>query len=170
MANGVIVAVSQALTATGFVTLRFNFGGVGQSQGVYSGGPEEIEDVRGAISTLLGHLPPGTPVTLVGYSFGAWVALLVAPRAPEVSHVVAIAPPLDFFDWSSLAPVPQPVSVIAAAQDQFCAPAQLARIVHEHAERVRVQATISGADHSFSGLEELVAAACCDSILSSSGT
>jgi len=159
MDNTVIVAVSRALVTSGFATLRFNFGGVGRSQGAYSGGPEEVEDARAAVDTLAAYLPPGAPLHLVGYSYGAWVALLAGPRSTRVARIVAIAPPLNLFDWRSLGAIPQPVSIIAAEHDQFCAPHHLARVISERGGQVAVRATIAGADHFFVGFEDQVAAA-----------
>src|SRR5437899_2083890 len=74
MDNAVVVTVAAALVAGGFATLRFNFGGVGQSEGAFSGGPVEIDDARAALGVLAEMLRPGDPIILVGYSFGAWVA------------------------------------------------------------------------------------------------
>jgi len=160
MDNAVVVAVSRALVVSGFAALRFNFGGVGRSQGRYSGGPEEVEDTRAATNALEGHLPPGAPINLVGYSYGAWVALQAGPGNHRVRRVVAIAPPLSLFDWNSLGTIPQPVSIIAAEHDQFCPAEKLARLASEHGKAVTVQATIAGADHFFWGFEDEVGIAC----------
>jgi alpha/beta superfamily hydrolase len=160
MDNGVVVATCDALHGRGFATLRFNFGGVGRSQGAYGGGPEEIEDTGAAIAMLGARLPPALPLVLVGYSFGAWVALHAAARQPQVRHVVAIAPPLDFFDWRSVGIVQQSVSIIVAARDQFCDSARLASVLREHAAHVDLAATIPGTDHFFGGFEAQVGAAC----------
>jgi alpha/beta superfamily hydrolase len=160
MDNDVVLAICDALRTRGFAALRFNFGGVGRSQGDYSGGSEEIEDTGAAIATLGARLPPALPLVLVGYSFGAWVALHTAARQPQIRHVVAIAPPLDFFDWQSVGIVEQSVSIIAAARDQFCDAARLASVLREHAAHVDLAATIPGTDHFFAGFEAQVGTAC----------
>jgi alpha/beta superfamily hydrolase len=160
MDNAVIVAVARALVRDGFVTVRFNFGGVGESDGSYSGGAEEVIDARAAIAALSHRVPAKTPLTLVGYSFGAWVALLTARHEPTLARVVAIAPPLDFAGSEGLTLGPQPVAVVAAEHDQFCAAEHLDRLVRDHPDQVTLQATIAGADHFFAGFELEVAEAC----------
>jgi len=160
MDNAVVVAVSRALMACGFVVLRFNFAGVGRSQGTYSGGPGEVEDARAATEALAAHVPPGVPINLVGYSYGAWVALQAGPREPRVGRIVAIAPPLRLFDWDSPGTILQPVSIIAAEHDQFCPADELARFIGKHGKTVSVHARIAGADHFFWGFEDEVGTAC----------
>jgi hypothetical protein len=160
MDNEVVVSVAEALAARGHAVLRFNFGGVGRSQGEYGGGDAELGDVRTATAALARRLPPGTPLLLAGYSFGAWVALRAAcdGRAPGlgVTAVAAIAPPLAFFDWSFLAGVPVPVTFVVGEHDQYCPAARLQQAVADARATLR---TIAGADHFFVGREDEVAAA-----------
>jgi hypothetical protein len=165
MDNAVILALAVALPAAGVATLRFNFGGTGRSQGVYSGGPEEVADAHAALAVLADALPPGLPLTLVGYSFGAYVALTIAgaPRpadTPEIGGVVAIAPPLDVVAWSAAA-LRRPVAVIAAEHDQYCSRSRLEAAARAHGPEFEIRETIVGADHFFAGVEDAVAAACC---------
>ena len=159
MHNGVIRAVAREAVAARFAALRFNFGGAGESEGAYSGGPEEAEDTRAAVAQLAAALPASAPLALVGYSFGAYVALLAGAGNPRVRHVVAIALPLAFVSVETLGTLPDAVSIIGAESDQFCSGERLARIVGEHPGRMRVAAVIA-ADHFFSGSETAVAAAC----------
>jgi len=171
MDNGVVVATCEALVAHDIATLRFNFGGAGRSEGSFSGGPEEIADTLAALTALGARLPspgPTLPRTLVGYSFGAWIALQTAARQPTIPHVIAIAPPLDLFEWKSLGALQQAVSIIAAADDQFCDAGRLAEVVRQAGPHTRVVATVSGADHFFGGFERDVAAACAAACLARS--
>lgn len=158
MDNPVILAVAQALVADGLATIRFNFGGVDTSQ--RSDGGEAVEDTRAALAALRSAVPDSTPLTLAGYSFGAWIALLAAADAPDVKHVIAIAPPLDYFECDLFASLPQGVSLIAAEHDQFCNAEHLARLADLYPDRVAVVATLPGADHFFWGMEDQVADAC----------
>jgi alpha/beta superfamily hydrolase len=161
MDNGVVLAIARALVARGPAVLRFNFGGVGRSQGTHSGGPEEIEDVRSAVTTLARKLPSGTPLTLVGYSFGAWVGLLAAGQDNSIRRVIAIAPPLSLFEWSSVGTLAQPLVIIAGDRDQFCGPDRLVSVMRARGDRVAIR-TIAGADHFFVGIEDQVAGAVAD--------
>ena len=165
MDNAVVVAVASALVAERFATLRFNFGGVGRSEGSFSGGPAEIDDARAALDALSGVLPPGAPLVLVGYSFGAWVALRASAETAGLRHVVAIGPPLDFLDWGFLDAVQVPITFVAGERDQFCAAARLTRVLAAHAGRIELR-TIAGADHFFVGREDGVAEAVRDALRS----
>ena len=147
MHNAVVVAVARALAAAGIAALRFDFG-----RPFGSGGPE-VDDARAALDALAGRLPAGAPRQLVGYSFGAWVALRAA--AAPVASVVAIGPPLAFLDWAFLETLAVPVRFVAGDRDQFCDVAQLAGIVAAHAHFAL--ATLAGADHLLTAREADVA-------------
>jgi alpha/beta superfamily hydrolase len=157
MHTPVVVAVARALREAGRAVLRFNFGGVGGSQGAYSGGPQEVEDVAAALAALADRLPPGAPLALAGCSFGAWAGLRAAARKPEVTGVIAVAPPLDLLDWSFMDAVSCPVVCIVGDRDQYCAPARVARLVSGAGGRV-VAHTLAGADHFLAGREAEVGA------------
>ena len=154
MDNTVVTLIASALVDAGRAVLRFNFGGVGASGGTYGGGVAEVDDVRAAVAALAMRMPLGEPITLVGYSFGAWVALRSAANRGGIERVIAIAPPLAFFDWDFLATVRPPVSVVVGDRDEYCPRAQLAALM----SRYPVQ-TLEGADHFLGGREDEVAEA-----------
>jgi alpha/beta superfamily hydrolase len=74
MDNTVVVAVARALLVDGMAVLRVNFGGVGRSRGAYSGGTEEVQDVRAALRALAVRVPDALPPVLVGYSLAGKTA------------------------------------------------------------------------------------------------
>lgn len=164
MDNPVVVAVARALVEDGLAVLRFNFGGVGRSEGGFTGGPGEVEDVRTALASLGGRLPPGIPLALVGYSFGAWAGLCAA-ASPDarLAGIVGVGPPLDLLDWDFLTAVDAPITLIAGDRDQYCAADHLASARRRYGEHIAHQ-TIRGADHFFGGREREVAAAVADAI------
>jgi uncharacterized protein len=164
MDNAVVVTAAGALVARGFATLRFNFGGVGRSGGSFSGGPAEVDDARAALGALAETLRPDDSLVLLGYSFGAWVALRAA-AGTSLRHVVAIGPPLDFLDWSFLGAVSAPITFVVGERDQFCAAAPLARVLAAQAGRIDLR-RIAGADHFFVGREDEVATAVRDALRS----
>ncbi|HEX8981614.1 MAG TPA: alpha/beta fold hydrolase [Ktedonobacterales bacterium] len=95
MDDGLLVQIARDLAAAGFIALRFNFRGVGQSEGQQSDGRLEPLDVAGAVEFALGE--PGAnrdKLCLVGHAFGAYVALVYAMHDPRVKTVVAISPPV----------------------------------------------------------------------------
>jgi alpha/beta superfamily hydrolase len=91
MHNGVVLAIARSLAARGVMTLRFNFRGAGQSGGQHDGGRGEQADVAGALDWLLAQ-PNVDPwrVSVVGYSFGAWVGLTYAQDDARVAAVASV--------------------------------------------------------------------------------
>lgn len=85
-----LVAVTEALVAQGWAVLRFNFRGIGASEGVAGTGVEEIKDAEGALAEAARRLP-GLPMAIAGWSFGAAVAVRVTSNHPELLACVAIA-------------------------------------------------------------------------------
>ncbi len=104
MHNKVVDYLCRTLNDMGVGTLRFNFRGVESSDGRYSGGDGEADDLR-AVLQWAQKQRPGHPLWLAGFSFGAYVALRVANEFPLV-HLITVAPPVNFFDFSSI-PAPQ---------------------------------------------------------------
>jgi alpha/beta superfamily hydrolase len=152
MQNPVVLAAERGLVGAGFTTLRFNFGGVGRSEGGYGGGDAEVGDVDAAVDALKAHVPEGTPLVIVGYSFGAWVGARAAVRRSDVARLVLVAPPADMIDFGFLRPPLPPCTVIAGDDDAFC----------HHPERLASVASVrvlEGADHFFWGYDEEIAAA-----------
>lgn len=154
----VVVEIADALAAAGFLALRFDFGGVGRSEGDYGGGPAEVADTRVAVDTLAARLPASAPVVLAGYSFGAWVAAQAACDEPRVAHVVAVAPPFTFFDWAFAQRLTAPLGIVVGDCDQFCPRARLDAFVAKRFPRPAL-AVLEGADHFLAGREAEVAAA-----------
>ncbi len=77
---------------------RFNFRGVGTSEGTYDDGRGEADDVRAVIDHVRKVLPT-TPITVCGHSFGSWVGLRAAAGAAGVDRVLLIAPSTRFFSY-----------------------------------------------------------------------
>lgn len=157
MESPVVQSLVQGLDARGYVTLRFNYRGVGESQGGYSLGVGEVEDARAALKVLRGW--PGVDrrrVGLVGYSFGAGIAVRVALRERAVRATVAVSPPLTLppvgiQTVQGLSALRRPLLVLIGERDGLTPPRQLA----EWVERLRVPTIrfeeMSGADRSWQG-------------------
>ena len=158
MHNPVVEAVVRALVGVGWMALRFNFGGVGRSGGTYSGGPEEIGDVTVALNAVTERMPSGTPRLVAGYSFGAWAGAMAARDVEGLYRVVAVAPPLAFFDWSFAESLKAPLAIVVGDHDQYCPRSSLDALSAGLAGRASV-AIIPHADHFLAGREDDVAAA-----------
>jgi alpha/beta superfamily hydrolase len=150
MHNTVIAAAAEAASVEGFCTLRFNFRGVGGSSGSFGEGIGEKEDVKAAIeylsSKMKGHAPS---LIVVGYSFGAWVALPVAAEDNRIGGMVAIAPPLELYDFQFLVRSRKDKLLIAGTNDCYC-PLPLLEKVYERLEEPKSLNIIPEADHFFS--------------------
>ena len=104
MRSIVIGALFEALPSAGITCLRFNFRGVEGSTGTFDAGKGERVDAATAVAELSGALPPGVPLVLVGWSFGADIAL--ALRDAAIAAWFAVAPPLHFTDDPGATVVP----------------------------------------------------------------
>ncbi len=147
MDNHVVQTLLAQCAESGYVALAFNFRGVGASEGAYGYGQAEQADVRAAVAFLrsLEHTD-GRQIGLVGYSFGAWVALNVAATEPAIACVAAICPPTSMYSFDMLKAYPRPVVIVLAEKDQFCSPSN----VHKLFETIRGPChceTVSCDDH-----------------------
>jgi alpha/beta superfamily hydrolase len=139
---------AKALQGQGLAVLRFNFRGVGRSQGTHDDGVGEQEDARAALSELQDRVP-GVPLVLGGFSFGSVVALRVAAREPRVRAVFALGfPLLRFGDAATLRAPTQPRLFVQGELDQFGAGEALRALV-EPLPPPRELVVVPGADHFF---------------------
>jgi alpha/beta superfamily hydrolase len=145
MDDGIVTAVARSLGAAGIATLRFNFRGVGRSEGRHSGGGAEIDDVRAALDCLA-ERAPGARLALAGYSFGAAVAVRAAGVDRRAERVAAIALPAAMLDAEFLAECRTPLLLVHGDRDQFAPVAQLEAILARCPAPTEVE-RIPGADH-----------------------
>ncbi len=153
MGNNVVMALTRALQQTGHATLRFNFRGVGRSEGRYAEGTGEIEDVRAAIAFVRQESGAGdSPTILAGYSFGSWVAANSLDGDSVVSHLILVAPPTSMFSFSALNDDKQERArhFIVGERDQYCDRAVLQEIFDRLPEPKTIR-VIPRADHFFFG-------------------
>jgi len=147
MDNHVVVSLCEALVDAGLMALRFNFRGTGRSTGAHDQGRAEQEDVLAALAEAARHLgPEGGPLGLAGYSFGAVVAGLVAPRAPGVRAIALVSPPARSLEPEALSAFPGAKLILAGEQDQF-APAEELRALALRAGDGCELALVPGVDH-----------------------
>ncbi|HEX7521403.1 MAG TPA: hypothetical protein VF441_05015 [Acidimicrobiia bacterium] len=154
MRSIVISALFDALPRAGVRCLRFNFRGVERSSGAYGDGRAERHDIVAGIDTLTAGLPAGIPVVLIGWSFGADVALCVPD--PRLAAWMAIAPPLRFAtDVEAVARDPRPKLLALAEHDEFRDPASVREAIDGWANTdVEI---LAGATHYFVGRTDRLA-------------
>jgi alpha/beta superfamily hydrolase len=157
MHNKVVFRAASALNDAGLITLRINFRGVGQSTGEHDEGRGELEDVRAGLQ-YLAEAYPGKPVTLCGFSFGAWVGLGVGMLDDRVRNMISIGTPVDKYDFSFLATCRKPILFVHSDQDEFGSVSRLQDLVDQikqHYASVELR-VIRGSGHFFEGhLDEL---------------
>src|SRR5260370_33418161 len=151
MHNNVVEAILAALWQAGYATLRFNFRGVGASEGEHEGGPGEVDDALAAMSFILAQ--PGVrkeDATMTGYSFGAMVALSAGFERAEIARILAVALPLAMADARAPAGASKPVLLVSGDRDSYSPVARLQALESRIRGSARLQ-TIPGADHFFGG-------------------
>jgi alpha/beta superfamily hydrolase len=156
MYNNVVESLVKVYQQAGYSTLRFNFRGVGSSQGEYDNGQGEQEDVNAALHYLTEQ--GKNVVDLAGYSFGAWVNALTRPDGDIVRQMVMVSPPVAFLDFGSAQPIPQLQLVIAGSSDEIAPPKLIKTILANWNPGARLE-IIEGADHfygSFTGKLESI--------------
>jgi len=162
MNDKVVHALYQSFVRRGFSALRFNFRGVGRSQGIFDRGEGELSDAASALDWLQGFNPNATACWIAGYSFGAWIGMQLLMRRPEIDGFIAVAPPADRFDFGFLAPCPASGLIVHGDQDQLVSTDAVHRLVTKlmHQRDIRIDhAVLPGADHFFrSHIEQLTGA------------
>ncbi len=152
MNNKVVYTLYQSFARQGFSVLRFNFRGVGRSQGVFDRGEGELSDAASSLDWLQSFNPNAGACWIAGFSFGAWIGMQLLMRRPEISGFVSVAPPANMFDFSFLAPCPSSGLIVQGDRDEIVPPASVAKLVDKlHSQRnLKIQHTmIPGADHFF---------------------
>ena len=159
MNNKVVYTLYQTFVRRGFSTLRFNFRGVGRSQGSFDRGEGELADSAAALDWLQSYNPNASSCWVAGYSFGAWIGMQLLMRRPEIEAFIAVSPPASQYDFTFLAPCPSSGLVIQGDQDTLVPIESVQKLVHKlaHQRDIKIDfRKIAGADHFFADqLEQL---------------
>jgi hypothetical protein len=158
MESNVVNAISKALSQTSFISLKFNFRGVGVSEGEFSQGIGEQEDVAAAISFVssVKEVDP-SKIALVGYSAGAAFGLPVAVKDDRIKALVAISPPLNMFNFNFLQNCLKHKLLISGSRDDFTPPSRLLEFCQTLPEPKKCE-IIEAADHFWWRYEDIIAA------------
>ena len=152
MNHKVVYALYHAFLRRGFSTLRFNFRGVGRSQGSFDRGEGELADAAAALDWLQGYNPNAATCWVAGYSFGAWIGMQLLMRRPEIEAFISVSPPASSYDFSFLAPCPSSGLILQGDQDTTVPPESVQKLVHKlsHQRDIKIDyRKIPGADHFF---------------------
>jgi len=159
MNNKVVYTIYQNFVRRGFSCLRFNFRGVGRSQGTFARGEGELSDAATALDWMQSFNQNARGCWIGGFSFGAWIGMQLLMRRPEIDGFISIAPPANMYDFSFLAPCPASGLMVTGSEDEIVPADSVTKLV----EKLRQQRgiaidheTVPKANHFFTGqLEEM---------------
>jgi hypothetical protein len=144
-----------------FSVLRFNFPGVGKSNGIFDHGMGELIAAANVLDWVLYNHPDASAYWIVGFSFGAWIAMQIAMRRPEINEFIAVAPPATSYDFGFLSPCLTPGLIIHGVKDPIVPEDSVRRLTEQLNKQNNVVVEykpILDADHFFKGkLPELSA-------------
>ena len=160
MNNQIVYQLYYSFVRRNFSVLRFNFRGVGRSQGLFDNGPGELSDAATALDWMQSYNPDARFCWIAGVSFGAWISMQLLMRRPEIEGFISVAPPANLYDFSFLAPCPSSGLMINGGEDRVVSTEAVAGLV----ERLKTQKgvvidhqVVPGANHFFEGhVEELM--------------
>lgn len=145
---------AKALTRVGVAALRFNFRGVGLSAGSFDAGVGEKEDFRAAMTSAAERFP-GLPIWAAGMSFGSWIALSVGATDPAVTLLLAVAAPVDRYDFGDVVASEKPKFFIHGEDDELISAKDIRKFYAPLAEPKEL-VMIEHANHLFEGKTSLV--------------
>ncbi|HER27025.1 MAG TPA: alpha/beta fold hydrolase [Rhodospirillales bacterium] len=153
MNNKVTYSLYQTFVKAGFSVLRFNFRGVGRSQGQHDNGLGELSDAASALDWMQTHNPNATTCWIGGFSFGAWIAMQLMMRRPEIGGFISISPPAEDSDFSFLAPCPASGLIIHGEKDEIVPKEAVDKLAAKLSAQKNITITyetVPGTDHFFS--------------------
>jgi len=136
MHNKVVYQTAKTLHHAGLPVLRFNFRGVGLSEGGHDNGRGEQDDVRAALDFLAERFP-GVPLLVAGFSFGAWVGLRVGCEEPRVTMLVGLGMPVGTVDVSYLSTCAKSKLFVSGDHDQYAPKEKLKAILEDLPARAK---------------------------------
>ena len=154
MNNQIVYNLFYTFVNRGFSALRFNFRGVGRSQGNFDHGSGELSDAAAALDWAQSVNPEARACWIAGVSFGAWIGMQLLMRRPEIEGFISIAAMANRYDFTFLAPCPSSGLFVHGSQDKVAPVREVMAVI----EKVKTQkgviiehAAIEGANHFFDG-------------------
>jgi len=148
MNNLVVESIVHVYHMKGYSTLKFNFRGVGRSQGAYDDGLGEQKDVLSALSFLadMGM----EQIDLAGYSFGAWVNAHALQKDTLTKQMIMVSPPVGFMDFKSIVTMNTLKFVVTGNRDDIAPADMVEKMISTWNPNARFE-VIDGADHFYGG-------------------
>ena len=152
MNNKIVYHMYHTFARRGFSVLRFNFRGVGRSQGRFDRGEGELSDAASALDWMQGHNEGANGCWVAGFSFGAWIGMQLLMRRPEIEGFISVAPPANLYDFTFLAPCPSSGLFLHGNQDTVVPEESVAKLVKKLSSQRGITIDfriVDGADHFF---------------------
>ena len=152
MNNKLVYNLHYTFYNMGFTVLRFNFRGVGRSQGEYDQGVGELSDAASALDYVQSMNNNSKHCWGAGFSFAAWIGMQLLMRRPEITGFISVSPPANMYDFSFLAPCPSSGMIINGAADRIAPPSATVELVEKLREQRGITVThneMEGAGHFF---------------------
>ena len=149
MHTKVVFQSAKALARIGCVVLRFNFRGVGMSAGSWDNGRGELDDYKAALAYMAATYP-GVELWAAGFSFGAYIATTAGADDDRVCALIAIAPPVDKYEFASVKMSAKPKFVIHGERDELIS-LKLVRHFYAQLQEPKELIEIDRANHLFDG-------------------
>jgi len=165
MNNQIVHALYNLFRSRGFSVLRFNFRGVGRSQGLFDNGAGELADAASALDWLQSFNRESKICWIAGVQFGSWISMQLLMRRPEIGGFISIAPMAKHYDFSFLAPCPASGLFVNGGKDAVTSP----EAVHTLVSKLKTQKGITiehkvmaDANHFFADRIDELAKICSD--------
>ena len=154
MNNQIVYDLYYTFVRRKFSVLRFNFRGVGRSQGLFDNGPGELSDAATALDWMQGYNPEARACWIAGVSFGSWISMQLLMRRPEIEGFISVAPLANLYDFSFLAPCPSSGLMVNGGADRVVSTKAVSSLVEGlKIQRGRVvdHEVVPRANHFFEG-------------------
>ena len=165
MNNPIVYQVYYAFVHRGFSVLRFNFRGVGRSQGSFDHGAGELSDAASALDWAQSISPEARACWIAGVSFGSWIGMQLLMRRPEIEGFISIAPQPNLYDFTFLAPCPSSGLIIHGENDKVAPPKDVQTLVDKLKTQKGIkieQQIVKGANHFFENSVDGLIESCAD--------
>lgn len=149
MHTKVVFQSAKALTRIGCAVLRFNFRGVGRSDGVWDNGRGEMDDYRAAVD-FLSERYPDLEIWAAGFSFGSYVAMTSGADDDRICALIGIAPPVNRYEFASVKLSTKPKFIVHGESDELI-PLKAVREFYARLQDPKEFVEIDRANHLFDG-------------------
>ena len=149
MHTKVVFQAAKALARIGCVVLRFNFRGVGSSAGTWDDGRGEQDDYKAALE-FMAQTYPDLEIWAAGFSFGSYIATTVGADDGRVCALIAIAPPVDRYEFASVRMSDKPKFIVHGERDELVS-LKLVRHFYAQLQEPKELVEIDRANHLFDG-------------------